>query len=361
MTKTHIHIVDALRGFAIILIVLYHSLNVFYPNYAIDEYSKDGILMLKDTKSFILNFNPIALGWIGVELFLVISGFLIHYAYLQNQKQFTWLHFYKKRFWRIYPTYFIVLVFFFIHRPDFSTHGLFNFFSHLFFFHNLSESAFFAINPSFWSIALEAQIYLLYPIFLYLVKKIGIEKTTILFAILHFLNCFFVFWFGIISFVVYASLLNLLFVWVVGAFLADRYYHNRKILKNPLLWCIIFYLLCYVCKVFYFTKFFMFVPATFACLALMEVGLYHNFEKYSIQKILIQFLSFTGLMSYSIYLIHQPYLADLISFYNPNAYSIFWNNLIRAIFTYLTIYAISYFCYQFIEVKSIEFGKKLKK
>jgi peptidoglycan/LPS O-acetylase OafA/YrhL len=66
----------------------YHTLLLLYPGYEAKTYSDNGVLIINDIKTVVLNFNPIAQGWIGVELFLVISGFLIHFIYLETPNEF---------------------------------------------------------------------------------------------------------------------------------------------------------------------------------------------------------------------------------------------------------------------------------
>jgi peptidoglycan/LPS O-acetylase OafA/YrhL len=362
MKKKYIHRVDAVRGIAILLVLSYHTLLLLYPGYEANTYSNNGILLIKDAKSFLLNFNPIGQGWIGVELFLLISGFLIHFIYLQNQNEFKWVNFYSKRFWRIYPPYLIVLLFLFILRPDFSTSGITNLFSHLFLIHNLSDNTFFAINPSFWSIALESQLYLIYPAYLFSIKQFYSFKTTIILLsiLISFILIEFFFAKNSLSFGTFV--LKFWFVWAVGAFLADRYYQNKIIFKKPIFWFVFFYFLFFVFKLFYFSNYFILIPASLSCLALMETILYsHILDKYIVNRMLIKFLSFTGLISYSIYLIHQPFLNDLFKFYNPNTNFEHINNFISIIFTYATIFAISYFLYKLVELKSIEYGKLFRR
>lgn len=50
----------------------------------------------------------LAFGAIGVDLFIIASGFGIYYSYLS--KKTDWLSFYKKRFLRLIPLYYIALV-----------------------------------------------------------------------------------------------------------------------------------------------------------------------------------------------------------------------------------------------------------
>jgi len=152
------------------------------------------------------------------------------------------------------------------------------------------------------------------------------------------------------------------FTWASGAFLADKYYHNEKNFKNPFIWFIVFYLMFYGFQLNYFTNYFKIIPVTICCLALMEFILHGEFiEKYSIYKLIFKYLSFIGLVSYSVYLIHQPYLNDLLIFFNPGTSIHFINTFVSIILTYLIILIISYSLYKIIEIKSIEFGKIIRR
>jgi peptidoglycan/LPS O-acetylase OafA/YrhL len=94
-TEKHIDKIDILRGIAILLVVLYHSQLVLFPHF--EEIGK------RDTKTIILNLMPTAYGWIGVQLFLIVSGFLIHFGFLSRNGSLNLVSFYSRRFWRIYP------------------------------------------------------------------------------------------------------------------------------------------------------------------------------------------------------------------------------------------------------------------
>lgn len=362
MEKKYIHKIDAVRGIAILLVLGYHTLLIFYPHYQVQEYSENGFLQINNLKSLLLNFNPIGQGWIGVPLFLIISGFLIHFIYLQNQRQFKLGNFFSKRVWRIYPPYFIVLCFFFIYQADLSKSGFSNFFSHLLLIHNLRNETFFGINGSFWSIALECQLYLLYPVYLFLIKHFKIYKTTIILLLLLLIWAVIGFYMGIYSYRYGGFVLGYWFVWGLGAFLADRYYSGTRIFDKPFFWLVFFYILFFTFKLFYLSNYFILIPASFMCIALIETFLYsHFFDKYLVNRVLIKFLSYTGLVSYSLYLIHQPFLEGLLGFYNPMTNIRYINTFISVACTYATLFTVSYSLYKLLELPSVELGKVFRK
>ena len=145
-------------------------------------------------------------GYVGVDIFFVISGFLITniiYKKIQNNK-FSLLEFYKKRSRRILPVLFFVIIisnFFFLNLnlseqeannlKDSSLASIL-FFSNIYFFFN---SGYFALSSELqplihtWSLAVEEQFYIFFPIFLIIFlkyKKINIG-TLILSIIILFI------------------------------------------------------------------------------------------------------------------------------------------------------------------------------
>ncbi|MFD1818848.1 Peptidoglycan/LPS O-acetylase OafA/YrhL, contains acyltransferase and SGNH-hydrolase domains [Pseudarcicella hirudinis] len=88
-----INSIQLLRGIAAIVVVIYH-ISVFTKN----SYSQ------------FFYHNYFSIGFAGVDLFFVISGFIIHYTsqkYLNNPARFK--EYLKKRFVRIYPIYWVTL------------------------------------------------------------------------------------------------------------------------------------------------------------------------------------------------------------------------------------------------------------
>ena len=168
----HIQKIDVLRGVAIIAVFSYHC---FGFTFGMDRLKFDGMWLdfeSAPTKLFYV-FYPLTFGWIGVSLFFFTSGFCIHLSFLNNSN-FSVLKFYRRRFWRIYPPYILAVIAFSIlsHIDITSFNGAVQLLSHIFLVHNLLPLSFYSgINPSFWSIGTEAQLYLMYLLMLYLRKN----------------------------------------------------------------------------------------------------------------------------------------------------------------------------------------------
>ncbi len=109
------------------------------------------------------------IGWIGVDCFFVISGFVITLSALRDhrrQPQGYWRGFALRRIARIAPLYlFTCVAYVFLVQPHMLQtpwqEQLKNIISHALFVHNLHAQTAYSINGPNWSIGLEMQFYLL--------------------------------------------------------------------------------------------------------------------------------------------------------------------------------------------------------
>lgn len=67
---------DILRGIAVIMVVCFHYLN--------NSYSATPHVELNLFEIFVMNLT--SFGWAGVDLFFVLSGYLVTYALLNNKE-----------------------------------------------------------------------------------------------------------------------------------------------------------------------------------------------------------------------------------------------------------------------------------
>jgi len=153
---------DGLRAIAALLVVFYHcSAQLHFPPFVIPGYS-------------------------GVHLFFVLSGYLISRPFwarlLAGQPLPSWRRYAVRRFVRIYPTYLVALVAFVairfaggLHPPssvDVLLHALLVF--------NWGDPAqFLAINIVMWTLAIEAQFYVLLPIAAGLARKFAPARGSV--------------------------------------------------------------------------------------------------------------------------------------------------------------------------------------
>jgi peptidoglycan/LPS O-acetylase OafA/YrhL len=169
---------DNLRAFAIIMVFLFHYPRWFeHPDWFPD----------------IVKF-----GWTGVDLFFVLSGFLISsqlFAQIKKEGSFSMKDFYIKRFFRIIPIYFFVLAIYFLF-PFFSDdfgkgQTLPPLWKFLTFTQNFgADSANARTFGQVWSLCVEEHFYLFLPITLLLLLKTGVYKKASLLLLIIFVAGF---------------------------------------------------------------------------------------------------------------------------------------------------------------------------
>ena len=175
-SKKYIPQLDGIRGLAILLVITFHYF---------------GFLKI------------FSFGWSGVDLFFVLSGYLITsrlYA-LKNDKNY-FSKFYINRALRILPVYYLSLIFFYIgfnlllspvNLPSFTYYNRYWWSFFLF----LENWTFIKEWPAqdhllhFWSLAIEEQFYLIWPLFLYvfLSKKYFSKLILLLLLVIITLRC----------------------------------------------------------------------------------------------------------------------------------------------------------------------------
>ncbi len=160
-SPSRLHGLDHLRAIAILLVITYHYYGKGVPSWLV----------------------PVKrIGWTGVDLFFVLSGYLIGYQLLKEYKNNAGINikrFYIKRFFRIIPAYLAVLIMYFSIGDLHEGRGLPPLWKFLTFTQNygmeyLTQSTF----SHAWSLCVEEQFYLILSISLILIFKNRFQKIT---------------------------------------------------------------------------------------------------------------------------------------------------------------------------------------
>ena len=318
------------------------------------------------SKSFLL-LLPLSFGWSGVAMFFVVSGFCIHLSFEQKP---NWLDFFVRRLFRIYPPYlFAVLLFAFCipwSRVGYSLIGAMQVGSHLALIHNFHRLSFFGINAAFWSIAVEAQLYLLYPLLLVLVSRLGWRRSLIYIAALEIglrgisslaliaTGQYPPLWFDGLPFLYWFS-------WSIGAAVADAYLSGRRIPfanHSLMAWSGIAIGSSFV-KPFASFSFLFFALLTATAIAKL---LHRDRVLLRLPVFLSTPLRVVGVWSFSIYLLHEPFLrmshsvAAKLSWLNyPQSLVVF----VLCLSLWFPIVALSALWYRVFELPSITAGKRI--
>jgi peptidoglycan/LPS O-acetylase OafA/YrhL len=152
--------VDGLRGIAILLVVFFHTWLFSWLTPELTIFGRD---------------LPVAVlaraGYLGVELFFVISGFVLFFPHaecaLRGGKLPETRDFIYRRFIKIVPSYALALAATaavgasLFHSPRDFAAALAN---HVLFLQNFWSDGFGPVNSVFWSLAIEVQFYLFFPV-----------------------------------------------------------------------------------------------------------------------------------------------------------------------------------------------------
>ena len=334
--------IDTLRAIAVLAVIIYHANFYLFGN---------------------LVFSG---GYLGVDIFFIISGYLITSIILKElieKDSFSFKNFYIKRIKRILPALlFVMLVsipfsWIYLYPTDlvsFSKSILYSLgFTSNFYFHfsGLEYGSPEGLLKPFlhtWSLSVEEQYYILFPIGLVLVFKF-LRKHLLYFFLISFVISLLLADWGSKNYpsATFYFLHTRIWELILGSLLA---YYEIKLGhrgQNKIL-CQIFPILGLTLIVYSFFSFDgkIFHPSFYTLIPAIGVSLilWFSYEDNFILKILsYKVFVKIGLISYSLYLWHYP----IFSF--ANHLEIFFNNNLEKFLLILVTFILSIFTYYFIE------------
>ena len=369
----HLELIDHLRGVAILAVLVLHTLGMAF---GYDALPWKGWWRDFSGQTSFLYFLPLGMvSQAGVAIFFAVSGFCIHLSFETQGKR--WDGFFVRRFFRIYPPYFLALLFSVVllvispgvdfFSRDFWRQGL----SHLLLVHNLDPATNFGVNAALWSLAVEAQLYLLYPLLLWLVGRSRWTGALGLLAVGEILirglagvsqtvgapNLFV----AQLSTFLADSPLGYWFSWAIGAAIADAWLRQKPLPfanASPLFWL---GLAC-GCHFVRPLQVFQFMLFAVAAAVVMARGLSGKIRPLKWPPGGLGVLRKIGLWSYSIYLLHQPLLhvySHVIVWAVPAERRPAPIAFGLLLVTWLVIIALCALWYELIERPGIALGKRI--
>ncbi|MEJ2756274.1 MAG: acyltransferase, partial [Gammaproteobacteria bacterium] len=315
--------IDGLRALAVVPVVLFHA----------------GISLFSG-------------GFVGVDIFFVISGYLITTILIDDieNKRFSVVKFYERRARRILPALFFVMLFCIVpswiwmlpnHMKDFSQSlvavSLFS--SNILFWR---ESGYFAAAAEAkpllhtWSLAVEEQYYLIFPIFLFFVWRLGKKSALTIIVAVALASLLLSEWGWRVdadaNFYLSPTRAWELFAGSIAAFIVLK----SEVQKNNALSLLglmsILYSIFYLDSTFPFPSLYTLIPVLGTVLIVAYAG------KGTLVAWILSRRLFVGvgLISYSLYLWHQPLLAFARVNQIHDEYINIWLVAISFIFSFLT-------------------------
>jgi len=167
--------IDALRGAACVWVMLHHVFTV-------------GSMANSSTPKLVA--YTYVLGYLGVNLFLVLSGFCLFYPLTRKNTvadiQIKTALFFRRRARRILPPYYAALILCgllglipYAQATIPTARGWLDVLVHALMAQNLFAQYFDTIDPVSWSLALEWQLYLIFPLLVLLARRFGLIRALI--------------------------------------------------------------------------------------------------------------------------------------------------------------------------------------
>jgi|GEM_PF-327225 len=356
---------DVVRSIAILMVLVCHILmwtSTLYKNLY---------------EEFNVSFAALSrLGWMGVEIFFVLSGFLIGKIFIEEfvinfngSSRATLAKFYARRWFRTLPMYYLILVInimLLLNTFPQADKSVFfqesaSYFLFLQNFFGMAELAGVTLMAVSWSLVLEEWFYLLFPLFIVSLRKFSRNfnhnkffKFLIAFIIvISILRIFYVFFidsrFASVTAMIFLRLdtfaIGILFAYL-HSFLPDFY--EKLTRKRFFAVSIIFIILSYFLALYFNTNFFvktLLFTALPLAIAVFISFLEKNMTRYS------KTAELTSKISYSLYLIHVPVLS---SFLVPYTYVLMDKTVripifINIIIFFTVIYLVAMLFYRYYE------------
>lgn len=299
---------DGIRAIAILLVIGFHYIN-------------NQIIIPTNSKALDYLSIITSEGWCGVDLFFVLSGFLICGILMRNKRSRNYFQtFYTRRSLRIFPLYYLLLFTYLLVKhlglcseTDIVFEQQMSIPYYFFYFQNIIMGLSNNFGPHYlnptWSLAVEEQFYLLFPVIIYLLRNKILPYFFIsLFFIAPVFRYFTTNWYQY-----YTWLPSRLDSFAIGALIA--YLIEERNLKSLLAdWK--FPMEMALLLAFLFTAFihiyyglgifkFTFLAIIFSILLLITIV-----KKESIVSKILRhpFLQTIGIISYGLYIYHLPIL-----------------------------------------------------
>ena len=365
--KLYLDSLTWLRGIAAFFVIVSHTVNATEVTY-----------FDSDNASKIILFNVFNLGSFGVLIFFVLSGCTLFISNVHGTKLDSIFGFYAKRFFRIWPAFAFSLVLYLLFRPIFVLfytepqglwiekqflldYSLSDLLAYITLTSNIFVGDIGLFNNAYWSLPVEFQYYLLFPLIVLSLLRIGLLGPIIIAGILYAFPRTELSFFKDDQFFVLA-------LSFCGGVLIGHLYKNYKFRLPPtiglILLLIVFILVNVLNSNWNLMPDLLYISNrwNFFCIAaIVTVGL-TLFGDFKLNNAISNTLKYYGQISYGTYLYHNLFVALAVIIIIQMELT---SPMIRIIFTFVLTFIgsllLAGLSYKYIEQPFISFSRNLAK
>jgi peptidoglycan/LPS O-acetylase OafA/YrhL len=357
------HVIDAMRGFAALLVAYFHCRQVAWVGMESFHHSVGHALSFSSIVAYLT--LPIAWGSAGVPIFFVISGYCIHRGGALRLAQdpgykLDTANFWARRFARIYPVLLAALLltfaldWFSFQLPPVNHKlreiGLHAFLVNLFSLQGVAGKTY-GSNGALWTLSLEVQFYAIYPLLFALRRRFGMTQLLALVALVNIVSAYVLERHDLQFFTSYW------FSWTLGAWIADGRAQKASAMNTRRasngLYAVAAVLVALGCVAFHFGQY-----GAFQLWALgFAFYLYKALDRGAGETPVARVLSRFGDFSFSLYLIHLPIFVLLSSLlYRSTLQLSIWPS-----FGFMLVAVpVAYVFYRLVELPAMKWSASLK-
>ena len=361
-----IPIIDFLRGLSCLGVLLYHvRVDLWIGWWRITSYPQEYSSFAKAMAW--LSIPTPFMGY-AVVLFFLISGFCIHYPNSSGNARPSWKTYFLRRFWRIYPAYFAAVVltsgisYICLTFWGDKTWDVSKIFQVVILMQNYPpENGQFLSNPSLWTIPLEIEFYLLYPVaFLFFASKrnsflmliaLGMSALSILLSYQGYK------WLSFTALFLWPS-------WLIGAWIAQLF-RDQKLGKVRLAYLLP--LTGLTLGIALMSRYYNWASetqyatwTTFYSLFFIFCLSHAGFINRMIGNRLVKVVSWIGKISFSLYLIHFP-LFKLFGYLHCDIFGEKPANFLICLFYLLPVILLAWLFFSWVEYPIHQWSKNKRK
>lgn len=362
MSKVYFKNLNGLRFISFFLVFIHHCYSSF-----------SNTLNLKNCPNILFE-KILNQGDMGVSFFFVLSGFLITFLLLEEKKskgKINILNFYFRRALRIWPLYYLVMFFGYFIIPIFRSN--FNLipndgpnpylcFTFLNNFDRLIHTQINSVISILWTVAIEEQFYLIWPLFFCFLKKKWFSLTI---GIVLFSSTFFRFIYKSNHPYIETHTFGVISDMAMGGLFAYLSFYNEKFkvyilqfskTKILIIYFVTIFIILFKNEIFYNDTLFSFRRIIIGFLFSVII-VEQNFSEKSLFKIeKLKIISKLGIYTYGLYCFHN--LAITIVKYLCNSFYI-WNQFIFQMLLSLFLSIIlSFLSYHLFEIWFLKLKNK---